>query len=227
MNRILKISEIFILITFFSLSIFAKRMIPVSTNPSTIPTQYHDFVKAIGKSSNGCTLTHVGKGIVVTAGHCFKAKTFKQFDKSCAWISSTWGYYAGSENNFSSRCNKILVMQKNENVDYAILQFDKFPIASVNVNVNYSTPIDSEISIFGHPWGKYLHWSSDCTVQSYLKSRYAGVDQFSHACDSEPGFSGAPIIDVNSSKMIGIHSGGNAKWFFGTFLSNVPLSKYL
>ena len=48
----------------------ANDLVVVSPNKENIPFKYRDLVEAIGMMDVGCTVTHIGSGYAVTAGHC-------------------------------------------------------------------------------------------------------------------------------------------------------------
>ena len=54
-----------------------------------------------------------------------------------------------------------------------------------------------------------------------------GIGMFSHQCDTDPGSSGATVLDDTSLKVIGIHDGGIAPWNYATYLADTPLGEVL
>src|SRR5690606_38023437 len=87
-------------------------------------------------------------------------------------------------------------------------------------------PVDTTITIFGHPQGRPLEWSQTCLLKPASAGGW-GVDHFSHQCDTEPGSSGSSVLDDEPSKVIGIHDGGTTRWNYATYLANTPIAEFV
>ena len=64
----------------------------------------YNIVNAIGLMKIGCTVTHLGNGLAITAGHCFKRNISKHIYKNldCSLedkYSVIWAYAKNSHNN--------------------------------------------------------------------------------------------------------------------------------
>lgn len=219
-----------------------------------IPAKYRPLGRAFGIVNIGCTATHVGAGVVLTAGHCVLAEPVQQpvKDEACPdGLAVTWSYtYLKWSKNGPmatlpkagdvSPCFRILAAEWDANKDYAILQVDNPPSASVVVDLDARAETDREVTIFGHPAWRPLEWSGTCRVRPSADlpwQIYHRPARFGHKCDTEPISSGSPVIDTASLKIVGIHDGGlpterlpdgtEDGWNWGTFVSDTPLRSYL
>jgi hypothetical protein len=196
-------------------------LVVVTKNGVSLPETLKPLVNAFGKIEMGCTATHIGNGLVLTAGHCFDAGESVQKDKTCDYTVD-WGYRADSKPFLTSKCVKILAMVWNDNQDWAIFQVDKAPNAKVEIERSSTKPqVGSTITIFGHPQGRPLEWSQFCTVQPASNGNF-GEFIFSHQCDTEPGNSGSTVLNAQG-KVVGIHDGGVVPWNYATFLQDTEI----
>jgi len=202
---------------------------PVLQNGANIPEKYGAMINAFGIMSMGCTATHIGNGIAITAGHCFQGRVSEERQNNVPCGTSTiieWGYRKDAPAYLKSKCVTILALEKNKNRDYAIFTLDNIPTASVEVDLS-ARPVDkTAITIFGFPQKRPLEWSKTCELRPGSIGKW-GADMFSHQCDTEPGNSGSTVIDDTTLKIIGIHDGGLAPWNYGTYLVNTPLQEIL
>lgn len=201
-------------------------LVPVAQDGSNIPERYRGLIDAFGEISMGCTATHLGDGLVLTAGHCFDAPATRTEHLDCAGITVDWGVRAGAAGYLTSRCEDVLVAELNGDRDYAIFRVSPAPTAKVEVAATSQPALGSSLTIFSHPQLRPLEWSQTCTLQG-ADNAGRGVDEFSHQCDTEPGSSGAAILSDVTLAVVGIHDGGRAPWNYGTYLSQTPLSELL
>ncbi|MEN9810842.1 MAG: hypothetical protein RLZZ488_2409 [Pseudomonadota bacterium] len=200
-------------------------LIPVLNDGGNIPQKYARLLDAFGKISMGCTATHIGDGLVLTAGHCFEAPA-RRSSKSCEGVSVNWGYRRDKSAYLVSQCVKVLAAEHNDNRDYAIFQVDKIPSEKVEFELQLRPKLGTALTIFGHPQGRPLEWSQNCILETSSRGGW-GIDQFSHQCDTEPGNSGSTVLDDSSLKIIGIHDGGRTPWNYATYLVDTPLGEFL
>ncbi len=200
-----------------------------------IPARYRPLLNAFGLLSMGCSATHVGNGIAITAGHCFNAPTTKAFDRPCS-DTVEWGYRKNATVNLTSNCIRILEMQTNDNTDYAIFKVDAVPSVKVLVDLDTRPQHGIDLDIFGHPQARPLEWSPagsrstpPCrlVVNAQADGGFDGTDMFNHQCDTEPGNSGSSILDDATLKVVGIHNGGLTPWNYATYLIDTPLAQYM
>lgn len=164
------------------------------------------LVKAIGRVRVGCTVTHIGGGLGLTAGHCFTSKYLDGMQKNLKCnlerYQVVWGLVAGNQSPKSARCKEIKALEYNEIRDYALIQIEPFP--QEYVELNFALPNLGEIiSIYSHPRKRPLEWSNYCSVEHIYSHPRQGL--LSYSCDTELGSSGAPLIN-HAGHMIGIHS---------------------
>ncbi|MFZ9521257.1 MAG: trypsin-like serine peptidase [Silvanigrellaceae bacterium] len=204
----------------------SNELTPVLEDGANIPAKYRPLIDAFGKISMGCTATHIGNGLVITAGHCFEAPEKRINNKPCDKVTVDWGYRKDKAPYLKSKCTMILAAELNDSRDYAIFRVDVAPTAKVDVDLSAKPKFGSSITIFGHPQLRPLEWSQTCTVENTSNGGW-GEDEFSHQCDTEPGNSGSTIIDDTTLKVIGIHDGGRVPWNYGTFILNTPILEFV
>lgn len=208
----------------------ASDLTPVLQDGANIPSKYAKTIDAFGliefEGSNHCTATHVGGGVVLTAGHCFHAPATRKDDFACPGYKIFWGYRADKQPYLTSTCSRVLAAETNRDRDYGIFRVSPVPPTSVKPNLGQRPMVGTSITIFSHPYHRPLEWSKTCTIAEASMGGY-GRGQFSHQCDTEPASSGATILDDTTLEVIGIHDGGRVPWNVGTFLSEAPLSEFL
>ncbi len=203
-----------------------NELTPVINDGANIPEKYRPLINAFGKISMGCTATHIGNGLVISAGHCFEAPEKRINNKPCDRITVDWGYRKDKAPYLKSKCVTVLAAELNDDRDYAIFKVDVAPTAKIELDLSARPKVGSTITIFGHPQLRPLEWSKTCSIEESSKGGW-GVDQFSHQCDTEPGNSGSTIIDDTTLKIIGIHDGGRVPWNYGTFITDTPVREFL
>jgi len=196
----------------------------VAEDLKNIPEKFRPLVDAVGFLNNGCTVTHIGNGLVITAGHCINGAPERLSQNwPCSGYKITWSFRTGIKNNPTANCQNLLYIEDNSDRDFAIMQVDTPPRTSVRVNVKKPPSIGTQATLFGHPGLRPLTWAGLCTIESPEKAN-RGADQFTHQCDTEVGDSGAAVIDATTLEVIGIHKGGVQPWNFGTLLTSTPLA---
>lgn len=208
-------------------------LVAVSADASNVPVKFKGLVDAFGIISMGCTATHIGNGYVLTAGHCFEADETLVKDKGCADVTVKWGVRDTKEAYLTSQCETIVAMQRDDVNDFAIFKVSPAPTAKVPVDLKKQITQGYKITIFSHPEELPLRWSKYCTVQKApnLDADFS-PDTLQHKCDTNPGSSGATIIDAFTGKVVGIHDGGHLTapqdgMNYGTYLTNPAVADVL
>jgi hypothetical protein len=201
-------------------------LVSVREDGANLPEKYRTLINAFGVISMGCTATHIGDGLMLTAGHCFRARPQRQDNVPCPNINVKWGVRVDVAAYLTSTCDIILAMEHNRDRDYAIVKVSPAPKAKVGVDFAARPDIDTSLTIFSHPRRRPLEWSKTCVLKSGATGGW-GLDMFSHQCDTEPGSSGATVLADGSLKVIGIHDGGLVPWNYATYLANTPLGEFL
>jgi V8-like Glu-specific endopeptidase len=201
-------------------------LIPVKGDGSNIPQKYRPLLDAIGLMDGGCTVTHLGNGIAITAGHCFLGYFGDDDVIYRCNHASKWGYRQNKNDNLTSNCEYIMARKFSDDGDYAILRVAPIPPVKIAFDAVHPISTSSVITIFSHPKRRPLEWSQYCSVESGKKGG-KGPNYFTHQCDTEGGSSGAPVIDDTMLKIVGIHNGGNDNWNHATYLSATSINKYL
>jgi len=200
--------------------------IAVNKNASNVPEVYKNYVDAIGWTNYGCTVTHLGQGLAVTAGHCFEAKKELTRNKSCRFAHIRWGYREGQNSNHQSTCESIVVMQKSRTADFALIKVSHPPRAYVPIDIHQKIQIGDELTVFSHPNGQPLQWSQYCRLE-WPKGGAVPVEKMSYFCDTEGGSSGAVMISTRTHRVVGIHNGGFTYVNYGTYLQEPILKQEL
>ncbi len=220
-----------------------NNFVAVAEDGSNIPAKYKGLLDAFGLGSMTCTMTHLGDGLVLTAGHCVDAPPVKNEIVPCGDVAIRWGF-RGSRSEQSlpeSRCERILVAKDDTKtgVDFALLLVDNPPSAKVPVTLATTAKVGTKITIFGHPKGRPLEWSKTCTIQpgTSFFSGDGGLDAdaangpstefFAHQCDTEPGNSGSTVLDDKTLAVVGIHDGGYPNWNYGTYVTRTAIADWI
>lgn len=227
------------LLTIASLNVFAGHptiekiigtndLVAVDATGSNIPEKYRNIIEAFGIISMGCTATHIGNGLVLTAGHCFWADEVLQKDQPCADTTIAWGVREGKEATLTSTCEMVLFAQRDSiGNDFAIMKVSPAPEASVGVELERKAEVGDQLTIFSHPEELPLRWSPTCVVENPTDTELP-PQAMQHKCDTNPGSSGATIIDENTMKVVAIHDGGRLTapaegMNYGTYLTNTEV----
>jgi V8-like Glu-specific endopeptidase len=202
----------------------ANKAIIGQNDLSKVGYQEGTLTDAIGVMHLGCTVTHIGNGVGITAGHCIDAARKQDPSSACgSGTNVTWGYTSdNTSGTFTSRCTQVLAYEYNNSRDYAVIKLS--PAPSVSLGTLASGPaIGSRMAIFSHPQKRTLEFSGWCKVDggSDLSS-----SKFDYSCDTEGGSSGAAVLDTNY-RVIGIHDGNYRNRYgqsknFATKLSAIP-----
>lgn len=193
-----------------------RDLVPVEENGSNIPARYGPLLDAIGLlEPSGCTAVHIGQGVVLTAGHCVALGV-----GDCSDLQVRWAL-RGQREGIVSACTGVLAAQHDPEGDYAVLQVEPVPGVAIPVEACSEPAPGTAITMFSHPARRPLEWSDTCMVEAGATAG-RGAFEFVHACDTENGSSGAPVISDDSLRLVGIHDGGIAPWNYGTFLSRLP-----
>lgn len=199
----------------------------------------NSLVKAIGRMQLGCTVTHVGNGIAITAGHCFARNNFEGVRQnlpcSDSKYNTQWGFTYNLDGTgegtsyLQSECVEIIATEMNIQRDYAIFRVSPIPPAHLEPSLG-TAEIGTKISIYSHPKKRPLEWSTWCTVEGFVKK--SKDNQFYYSCDTEGGSSGAAVLD-RDLRIVGIHNyytdriGGRDGRNGATHLSVTPLQNIL
>jgi V8-like Glu-specific endopeptidase len=201
-----------------------NELVVVQSRGENLPPTLRPLISALGMLKKGCTVTHVGYGVAVTAGHCVPLTIPKGFGAPC-WENMTirWQYRAGLTNTITeSNCVRVLASEYSTEHDFAVLAVNNAPQSHISINVQNRPPLRSQLTIFGHPQKRALEWSQYCTMELPPRNHRSSA-RFGHQCDTESGNSGSPIIDTASSMLVGIHNGGDEGWNYATFVFATPL----
>ena len=176
--------------------------------------------------SVGCTATHIGNGLVLTAGHCFQGTPTRKDNAPCPDVKVQWGVRQGRPSYLTSTCQTVLAFQTSKDIDYALFKVTPVPPVSVDVDPLARPPDDSTLVIFQHPQMRPLEYSQGCPLRP-ASSGNVGLNQFSHQCDTEPGSSGSTVLSDDFLTVVGIHDGGLVPWNYGSFLADSPLGEFV
>lgn len=207
-------------------------LIPVKQDASNIPLRYRGLVDAFGLMSMGCTATHIGNGYVLTAGHCFWAPETLVQGTSCSGETISWGVRDAQKPYLVSNCDVVVAAQRNDRMDFAIVKVSPIPPVAIAPDMQRRPVVGDTLTIFSHPDELPLQWSRSCGVES---QNYPELppDYMQHQCDTNPGSSGATILNILTLKVVGIHDGGHVDQVsgkgmnYGTYILNSPLYNIL
>jgi len=217
-------------------------LVAVDAEATNVPLKYRPLVDAFGILSMGCTATHIGNGYVLTAGHCFWAGEVPSKDENCPSTDVKWGFREGKTPYMTSKCEKIIIAQRDGMNDYAIIKVSPVPPVAIAPDMNRRAIYGDTVTIFSHPDELPLRWSRLCGIEMQQHPDLP-VGSIQHQCDTNPGSSGATIINALTLKVIGIHDGGIGRnsdadpgnpnspismgMNYGTYIQNSPLGDTL
>jgi hypothetical protein len=209
---------------------------PVEQDASNLPERLRPLIPAIGMLEAGCTVTHIGNGLVVTAGHCIPKPRLPMdgcLGDKYPRMNVRWNYLGTSERADDSRsfCLRLLQSELSNAHDFALLLVDNPPTAFVDVELNKRPPDGSQITLFGFPRKRPMEWSKFCVVVPFPEnfmpelSARERKNLFAHQCDTEQGNSGSPLIDLKTLELVGIHHGGYEPWNTATWVPASAISR--
>ena len=202
---------------------------PVSIDGYNVPLPYQKYLNAIGYIvPNGCTVTHIGNGFALTAGHCFVDYEVSLQHQPCNGFKVRWARRGDPTYLGESRCKEIAVLhQSKDGWDYALIKLSSAPKEFIPLDLNRKPLSGSRITIFSQPKGRPLEWSQYCALdEGNSQWKIAHPGRFKHSCDTETGSSGAVVIDDVTYKIIGIHSGGNSSFNSATYAKELSLGNF-
>jgi V8-like Glu-specific endopeptidase len=138
---------------------------PVTSNGANIPAKYAPIINAFGVMSMGCTATHIGGGLVLSAGHCFGAPSTRKDNVPCPNVTVKWGVRRDSQAYMTSQCKIVLAEEHSRNRDYSIFRVEPAPETAIEPDLGKRPTVDTEITIFGHPQRRPLEWSKTCPLK--------------------------------------------------------------
>jgi len=220
---------------------------PVEPGGANLPANLRAVHEAIAKvqfvtSFDGsepphCTGTHVGRGLILTAGHCFRRsydsgmvarRTPRNEDPG---MTRTIVTFPGGDRHDAT----MLDYELTKAHDYAILRLDDgfVPAAAIPVRRGSEPPYGAALTMLSHPQGQGFVWSPACSYDDprNMTDTFGMVDvtrdRFAHQCASDPGASGAALIDANAIEVVGIHNGYLEEALYGMTVGSTPLAQYL
>jgi V8-like Glu-specific endopeptidase len=189
--------------------------------------QYRPLVDAIGIMYSSatqfqCTASYIGGGLAVTAGHCVSASATGIRNMPCDDITIQWGFRSDSLPYLTSRCLRVLAARTLVPYDYAVLEVWPLPRAEIRTvhNAGSSSGVTSPGTMFSHPNGRPLTWSGTCWLPAYASA-------IAHECDSEPGSSGALMLEDKFLLGVGIHYGHSGLLNSGIYLAHTPIGSIM
>ena len=203
----------------------------VTADGSNVPAKFKVLLNAFGLISMGCTATHIGNGYVITAGHCFYAPDTLTKKVGCPDVNIQWGMREGLAPYLTSTCVEIVAEVRNKQSDFAIIKVSPVPSASVGLELARKAQAGDLLTVFSHPEELPLQWSKTCVVEATQHPKLP-PDSLNHICDTNPGSSGATLLDVSTGRIVGIHDGGRLDSVgvgmnYGTYITNPDVADTL
>ena len=124
----------------------------IGENDLSFYRQNNYISNSIGKMALGCTATHIGDGLVLTAGHCLADDhcNAKKYD-------ITWDYRINNKkSNKKSKCLEIVETADHIYADYAILKYSNPPHYSLPISREREIQLGEKLIIFSYPEGRVL-----------------------------------------------------------------------
>ena len=201
--------------------------IRVKEDLSNIPQKFHNAAESIGRLSMGCTGTHIGDGLVLTAGHCFDALSRIEKNQPCPNVKIAWGFRGSRPSSMVSTCQNVIIKQNRPGADYALIEVQPIPANKVEVDLRNLDFNNERATLFSHPRRQPLLWSRYCKLK-ILDPAPRDPTFLYHQCDTEPGSSGAALILERNLKIVSLHKGGLdfgiiGVWNYSTDLRETPI----
>lgn len=164
---------------------------PIVADPAPVEVKpLSSVVQIITKTGGSCTGFHIGGGRIVTAGHC---------------IDGISGYTIIFSDDTSVKGTLIMFSDARQADDMAIIKISNF--ANVDTDTLYcreAPAVGSGIHITGYPgyYGLATVWG----LVAGSSHSYDGAwrDAIPVNVSVAPGFSGAPVYDNETGKVVGI-----------------------
>lgn len=193
-------------------------LLPVTANADNLPEEMRHLVDAVGQLNVGCTATHIGAGLILTAGHCI-SQSPRSSTTSCRQLGVVWGNRGGNSKFTVSKCLEVKMRVYNDTLDYAILKVENPPEAFIPVELQ-KPDLPTQTTMLSFPRMRPLEWSGNCEIFSYDDPKRA-LKKFFHSCDSESGSSGAAILSRESLRIVGVHNGASDEFNYGMFITAI------
>lgn len=190
------------------IQIGSNQSVIVSANRDNVPHALAPVLDAVGRMAGiACTGTHIGDNMVLTAAHCLLAESLED----CHGTSIEWGARLAS-------CERVLFAELDEDRDIAVFVADYAPAVKLSIDTCRMRGPGDRVSLLSYPERGPLQWSGYCMLEALPD---LGRSQIAHVCDTQPGSSGAPVIDADSGTVVAVHTGAAAAWNQATLLASV------
>lgn len=223
----------------FSTGVHAKiiksdDMVAANAGALNLPPVVRQAVDTIGLMSVGCTGTHIGSNLVVSAGHCFSTLFVPpSYHAPCQGMTIQWGV-RGDRRGMISRCTRIVAIELSLQRDWVVFEVDRAPSPYSQVELQSRVVPRTPLTILSHPENLPLRWSRLCRALPFVSASDV-PSAFHHQCDTNPGSSGAPIYDARTMKLVGIHNGGfsssqtsqEGRYNYATYITDIPWERVI
>jgi V8-like Glu-specific endopeptidase len=195
-----------------------RDLVAVDSDGSNVPAALRGLLDGIGQLSTGCTAAHIGNGLVLTAGHCISVSP-RRSSNSCHLLGVVWGNRGVHPNLKVSKCKTVLHRTYTGTGDYALLEVSDPPPVALNLDFEVSEK-PRRLTMLSFPRMRPMEWSGFCALRE-VPEKSIRDKKFFHTCDSDSGSSGAPLIDIESAKVIGIHAGSSDDFNYAFFVHSM------
>ena len=190
--------------------------VPKILNDKSDHSPSEELLDSIGKMELGCTATHIGHRLVITAGHCVTARLF-DFHKNISCFRDftiNWGVRGSFEGYLQSKCKKIIAAENSMKRDFAIIEVDYAPKSKFTLSPYGEPRVNHLLTLYSHPMKRPLEWSKNCKnlgkkdLGPWSANREYHQNRIHYACDTEGGSSGAAVLDAENFEILAIHNSG-------------------
>lgn len=176
-----------------------------------------DLLDSIGLMKLGCTATHIGNNVVITAGHCIHPRFFSfHKDLPCTReFPISWGVRGRYKGYLDSKCVRIIAAENSIKRDFALIKVDRAPKDQFNIYNGGEPELNRSMTIYSHPMKRPLQWSKNCNnlgrkdLGQWNSNRDYYLNRIHYSCDTEGGSSGAAVIDSDTYEVLAIHNSGS------------------
>ena len=186
--------------------------VPKTINDFNSEYLSEDLLDSIGRMELGCTVTHIGNRLVITAGHCLKASMFNFVkDRACQKrYPISWGVRGTFPGYLTSRCKRIVAAENSMDRDFAIIEVDYEPRSQFNLSESTLPNQGDMLTIYSHPMKRPLQWSRDCKNLGRGSRTFYHRNRIQYECDTQGGSSGAAVLGTENNEILAIHNSGTS-----------------
>lgn len=181
------------------------------------PSNFAPVARLVQSPGNfGCTGTLIGVNCVISAGHCGSFFRYAEFNVP---MSTEKGKPVAAAEEDRYPVEEVLGRSNGgDGRDWAVIRLGPNPITGELpgrrqgfLEVSFDPPHENtfvRITGYGTDSKRPTHTGAQQTATGYITGVHESSATLSYSVDTEPGNSGASIVDETTGKVIGVHTTG-------------------